>query len=172
MPDFANILMRARLFLILSLAGLTGCSSLPGVQWLSKFSFLSPYKIDIRQGNSLDPKQVAQLQLGMTRAQVQFIMGSPLISDVFHANRWDYIYSLQHDGKTVETHRVELYFEQDKLTRINKDSGLDLPPVAAASTTSPGVPAPAAPVLAAPVTVPVTAPVTPVPAPAASAAKP
>ena len=83
--------------LFIGLLGLTGCSTLPGVQWLSRFSFISPYKMDIRQGNSLNADKIAQLKLGMTRAQVQFLMGTPLISDIFHKDRWDYIYNFQHN---------------------------------------------------------------------------
>ncbi len=143
--------MRVRLFFLLCLTGLTGCSSLPGVQYLSKFSFMSPYKMDIRQGNSFDEKQVDRLQLGMTHAQVQFIMGTPLISDVFHANRWDYIYSLQHDGKLVETHRVTLYFDQGKLTRIIKEFG-GAPVVIEAQTATEEAPATQAPATQAPAT--------------------
>ncbi len=142
--------------LFIGLLGLTGCSTLPGVQWLSRFSFISPYKMDIRQGNSLNANKIAQLKLGMTRAQVQFLMGTPLVSDIFHKDRWDYIYNFQHNGKSVETRRLVLYFDQDKLARIVKDLGTPAAPAAAApvaatsAVTIPAAPAPAAPAAAAP----------------------
>ena len=146
--------------LFIGLLGLTGCSTLPGVQWLSRFSFISPYKMDIRQGNSLNANKIAQLKLGMTRAQVQFLMGTPLVSDIFHKDRWDYIYNFQHNGKSVETRRLVLYFDQDKLARIVKDLGT---PAAAAApaVTIPATTAPAtttAPAAAAPATPSVTTP--------------
>ena len=146
-----------RVMLFIGLLGLTGCSTLPGVQWLSRFSFISPYKMDIRQGNSLNANKIAQLKLGMTRAQVQFLMGTPLVSDIFHKDRWDYIYNFQHNGKSVETRRLVLYFDQDKLARIVKDLG------------TPAAPAAAAPVAA---TSAVTIPAAPAPAPAAPAPAP
>ncbi len=151
--------MTVRLFLMFCLLELTACSSLPGVQWLSQFSALSPFKIDIRQGNSLDPKQIDKLKLGMTRAQVQFIMGTSLLIDPFRPDRWDYVYSLQHDGKTVEFHKLELYFEQDKLSRIVNDFGktpvvITAPapaPAPAVAVPSSVLPVAASPVVATPV---------------------
>ena len=160
--------MTVRLFLMFCLLELTACSSLPGVQWLSQFSALSPFKIDIRQGNSLDPKQIDKLKLGMTRAQVQFIMGTSLLIDPFRPDRWDYVYSLQHDGKTVEFHKLELYFEQDKLSRIVNDFGKTpiitaKPSASVVSAPSSTVPDAASPVVpASVVTTPAT--VTPLPA--------
>ena len=139
--------MTVRLFLMFCLLELTACSSLPGVQWLSHFSALSPFKIDIRQGNSLDPKQIDKLKLGMTRAQVQFIMGTSLLIDPFRPDRWDYVYSLQHDGKTVEFHKLELYFEQDKLSRIVNDFG-KTPILIAAPAPAVAVPSSVTPVAA------------------------
>lgn len=113
--------MRVRLLLVASLMSLTACASLPGVDWLSHFSAFSPYKIDIQQGNYLDPKAIAQLKLGMTKPQVQFIMGSSLISDPFRPEKWDYIYDLQRDEKTVERERLELTFVDGKLTQIDNN---------------------------------------------------
>lgn len=82
---------------------------------------LSPYKIDIQQGNVVTQEMVSKLKPGMTRAQVRFIMGAPLITDVFHANRWDYVYRYQKAGKVTEERRVALIFEQDVLKRIEGD---------------------------------------------------
>ena len=71
---------------LVGLAALAGCS-FPGV-----------YKIDIQQGNVVTQDMIDQLKPGMTRRQVRFIMGNPLITDTFHANRWDYLYSIQPGG--------------------------------------------------------------------------
>ncbi len=126
--------MRLSFFLCsgLLVVALSGCSTLPGMGLLSQLSFMSPYKMDIRQGNYIDPVALDKLKLGMTRQQVQFIMGSPLISDVFHADRWDYIYSLQHDGKLAESRRVTLYFDPEgKLARIDRSGMPEQAPAAA-----------------------------------------
>ena len=94
----------------------------------SSFSvpLLTPYKMDIRQGNYVTPEMRDKLKLGMSKVQVRYVMGVPLISDVFHGNRWDYVYRLEHDYKLVEKQRLTLYFEGDSLARID-DSELTAP---------------------------------------------
>ena len=82
---------------------------------------IKPYKMDVQQGNVVTPKMMMQLRPGMTKAQVRFIMGTPLIADSFHANRWDYFYRMQKDGKVVEQRRVILDFEDDKLKGVRGD---------------------------------------------------
>ncbi len=85
-------------------------------------TLLEPYKMDVRQGNAVTPEMRARLQFGMTRDQVHRLLGTPLIKDPFHANRWDYYYSFSHQGKLVEHSRLTLYFENDVLVRID-DNG-------------------------------------------------
>lgn len=82
---------------------------------------IKPYKMDIQQGNVVTPKMMMQLRPGMTKAQVRFIMGTPLIADSFHANRWDYFYQMRKDGKIIEQRRVIMEFEDDKLKRVRGD---------------------------------------------------
>lgn len=82
---------------------------------------IKPYKMDIQQGNVVDSKMMMQLRPGMTRAQVRFIMGTPLLTDSFHANRWDYLYRMQKGGKVVEQRHVILEFEGDQLVRVRGD---------------------------------------------------
>lgn len=77
------------------------------------------YSVPVRQGNYLDQAIVSQLRPGMTRQQVQRIMGTPLVADPFHQNRWDYYYSYQKDGKLVEQRHVALYFTGDILDRVD-----------------------------------------------------
>lgn len=92
---------------------LTGCgSSVPVVK---------PYKMDIQQGNVVTSKMLLQLRPGMTKSQVRFIMGTPLIVDSFHNNRWDYFYQMRQAGKVVEQRRVILEFEKDLLARVRGD---------------------------------------------------
>lgn len=82
---------------------------------------IKPYKMDVQQGNVVTPKMMMQLRPGMTKAQVRFVMGTPLITDSFHADRWDYVYRMQKDGKLIESRRVILDFENDKLKRVRGD---------------------------------------------------
>ena len=104
-----------RFALLLGLA-LSGCST-------SSITSLAPepYKIDIQQGNVITQDMVAKLQPGMTRSQVRFVLGSPPITDMFHANRWDYVYRLSKGGKLAEERKLTLLFENDLLARVAGD---------------------------------------------------
>ncbi|HUX64717.1 outer membrane protein assembly factor BamE [Sulfuricella sp.] len=82
---------------------------------------LTPYKIDIQQGNVVTQEMVAKLKPGMTKAQVRFILGTPLIADAFHANRWDYVYRYLKAGKLVEERKLALFFDQELLQRVEGD---------------------------------------------------
>jgi outer membrane protein assembly factor BamE len=80
--------------------------------------------MDVEQGNVVTLEQREQLQLGMGRREARFILGSPLVKDPFHANRWDYVYSLL-DGATgtVDQQRLSLFFDDDLLVAIQHDPG-------------------------------------------------
>ncbi len=77
------------------------------------------YKMDIRQGNFVTQDMREKLKLGMTKPQVRYVLGTPMINDVFHGNRWDYVYRLEHGGKIVEKRNLTLDFEGDILARID-----------------------------------------------------
>ena len=79
------------------------------------------YKIDVPQGNIVTQDMVNQLHIGMSKRQVNYAMGTPLVVDVFHPERWDYIYSFQQGGHKPVRHRVTLYFDKDQLTHIEGD---------------------------------------------------
>lgn len=87
----------------------------------SSVPVIRPFKMDIQQGNVVTSKMLLQLRPGMTKSQVKFIMGTPLVVDSFHTNRWDYFYQLRHAGKVVEQRRVILDFEKDLLARVRGD---------------------------------------------------
>ena len=102
--------------LMLSSLAFTGLVALAGC------SFPGVYKIDIQQGNVVTQDMIDQLRPGMTRSQVRFIMGNPLISDTFHPTRWDYLYSLQPGGGQRQQERVSLQFnESDQLVSLEGD---------------------------------------------------
>ncbi len=106
--------MRTPLIVVLLLLA-AGCSRIPMLPGLSA------HKIDIQQGNYITQDMVAKLKPGMTRSQVRFILGTPLVADPFHADRWDYVYQMQKRGETVEFRKIFLIFEDDKLARIEGD---------------------------------------------------
>jgi len=84
---------------------LSACSTdkIPGV-----------YRIDIQQGNDVTQEMINQLEPGMTKSQVAYVMGTPLLIDTFHPNRWDYIYSYQPGGEDREQRRITLLFDDDE----------------------------------------------------------
>jgi len=82
-----------------------------------------PYKMDIRQGNYVTPEARERLKLGMTQLQVRALLGTPLVSDPFHPERWDYVYSFEHHGTEEVMQHFTLYFKGDLLDHID-DSGM------------------------------------------------
>ncbi len=84
---------------------LTGCSLLPHVL----------FKIDVQQGNVVTEEMLEKLKPGMTKSQVLFVLGSPLIMDAFRDNRWDYVYLYRKKGDLIEQKRLTIFFENDAL---------------------------------------------------------
>jgi len=79
------------------------------------------YKIDVQQGTEITQTMLDQLEYGMPKKKVRFIMGSPAIEDIFHKNRWDYVYTLQHGGKQRDQLHITLFFEEDQLIKVAGD---------------------------------------------------
>jgi outer membrane protein assembly factor BamE len=108
--------MRKPLYYLSLLTSLTlvSCSTilnnLPGV-----------YTLEIQQGNIIDQAMIDQLRPNMSKRQVLFIMGSPMLDDVFHKNRWDYLYSDQPGGEDRVQKQVSLFFENDQIVSIQGD---------------------------------------------------
>jgi outer membrane protein assembly factor BamE len=82
---------------------------------------LAPHKIDIQQGNYVDQAMVAKLKVQMTRSQVRFILGTPLIADIFHQNRWDYVYLTGKANDVNARHKITVIFDGDKLQHVEGD---------------------------------------------------
>lgn len=104
--------MRFALALMLLLAGCKQVPMLPS---------LTPYKIDIQQGNHVTQEMVEKLKPGMSRAQVRFLLGTPLVVDPFRNDRWDYVYLYYKAGELTEQRRVSVIFEDDRLKRVDGD---------------------------------------------------
>ena len=108
---FIKVMIMRRAIILLALFSVS-CSSVPG---------LKPYRMDVQQGNVVNSKMMAQLRPGMTKSQVRFILGTPLIQDSFHKDRWDYFYQMRKGGAVVEQRRVILDFENDVLKGVRGD---------------------------------------------------
>lgn len=80
---------------------------------------LTPYKIDIQQGNNVSAEALSRLQLGMSREQVRALLGTPLLTDIFHGDRWDYVYFREHPDGKRESRKLVVFFESGKLARFD-----------------------------------------------------
>jgi outer membrane protein assembly factor BamE len=117
--------LRAPLVLLFCL-GISACSWDKWTDWDS-WDIPGLYRIPIQQGNVITVQMLQELKLGMDKRKVSFILGTPLVIDAFHIERWDYYYSYKSgDGEFVQQ-RASLYFDNDKLSRIdaNMDSKID-----------------------------------------------
>jgi outer membrane protein assembly factor BamE len=120
----------ARALAPLLLASLAGCSylpslpsmpSLPAVSGESFLGVITPYRLEIVQGNVVTSEMAAGLKEGLSRAQARELLGSPLLTDVFHADRWDYVFTIRRQGTPYQQRRVTLRFEGDLLKSFEAD---------------------------------------------------
>jgi outer membrane protein assembly factor BamE len=95
---------------------LSACSSVSGVA-----NLVTPYKIDIQQGNVVTREQAQVLQPGMSRVQVRDVLGSPLLTSVFHADRWDYVFTFRRQGQAPQQRQLVVFFKGDVLERFEAD---------------------------------------------------
>jgi outer membrane protein assembly factor BamE len=94
------------------------------ISWLSACSFVGfpgVYKIDVEQGNIVDQDMADQLKPGMSRRQVRFILGTPLVEDTFNQDRWDYLYVLRNGPDVLDEARISVVFEGDTLVTVSGD---------------------------------------------------
>lgn len=82
---------------------------------------ITPYKVEVVQGNFVSKEQVEALKPGMSRQQVREILGTSLLTDVFHANRWDYVFTIRRQGVEPQQRRLTLYFNGELLDRFEGD---------------------------------------------------
>jgi len=113
----ASLMIRLTLLTLAVVAGLSGCGFTQGVH---RDSF-KPYVPDVVQGNFVSREQRQYLRPGMTRAQVRDVLGTPLVTSLFHADRWDYTFSIRRQGVDPQQFRLTLYFSNDVLSSIESD---------------------------------------------------
>jgi outer membrane protein assembly factor BamE len=114
------------IFFVLPLSAalaLTGCESLQTSE--NFLGVVTPYRVEVVQGNVVTKEQIDAVKPGLTRTQVRDILGSPLLTDVFHADRWDYVFTIRRQGAEPQARRVVVQFDGDKLKSV--DGGGDLP---------------------------------------------
>ena len=105
------------LILLLAMTlGLAACSSLNSAS-TQVAGLVTPYKMDIVQGNFVSKEQAAAIKPGMSRSQVRDIMGTPLLTSLFHADRWDYVFTFKRRGVAAQERKVTVFFKADVLER-------------------------------------------------------
>jgi len=102
-------------------AGLVACGSLNSAS-NSIAGVVTPYKMDIVQGNFVSKEQAAAIKPGMSRAQVRDILGTPLLTSIFHADRWDYVFTFKRQGLEPQARKVTVFFKGDTLERMEADA--------------------------------------------------
>ena len=100
---------------------LLACSLLQGCGYLV-------YKMDVQQGNYVTQDVVARVKPGMTKAEVRQALGTPLLADVFHANRWDYYFSSEKNGRAQDRTLLSIFFQNDKVVSVQGDARPPAPP--------------------------------------------
>lgn len=117
LPSHATVRVSCAAAALLALSACGGLSErLPSVS-----SLVTPYQIDILQGNVVTREQIQALKTGMPREQVRDVLGSPLLASVFHADRWDYVFTLRRQGQEPQRRRVAVFFKGDTLERFEAD---------------------------------------------------
>ena len=114
---------RAGAALALFAGALAGCQSLQSSE--NFLGVVTPYRVEVVQGNVITSEQVALVKPGLTRAQVRDVLGSPLLADPFHADRWDYVFTIRRQGAAPQLRRVVVRFKSDILEGL--EGGADLP---------------------------------------------
>ena len=76
------------------------------------------HRIDIQQGNLVAPETFAKLKTGMTKSEVRLLLGTPLLTDIFHANRWDYYFRNEKRGRLIEQNKFTVHFQEERLVRV------------------------------------------------------
>ena len=122
--QFAKPHSSALIFLVAAVCGvLASCSSTTlSDSSINPVNWITPYKIDVIQGNFVSKEQIGQLQVGMTRDQVKAVLGTPLMTSLFHANRWDYVFTLKRQGVEPQSFKYTVFFNGDQLERFEGDT--------------------------------------------------
>lgn len=106
-------------------AVLASCGSTTGgmsSSAINPVNWITPYKVDVIQGNFISKEQVEQLRPGLSREQVKALLGTPLLASLFHADRWDYVFTLKRQGVEPQAFKYTVFFKDDQLVRFEGDA--------------------------------------------------
>lgn len=121
MLAFISRTSRFALALVCAGAAASGCSSFDRMSY-GVVNVVTPYRVEIVQGNFVSKEQAAALRPGMNRQQVRDILGTPLVTSVFHADRWDYVFTLRRQGTESQSYKYTVFFKGDLLERFEGDT--------------------------------------------------
>jgi outer membrane protein assembly factor BamE len=110
-----------RAFIVLACALVGACSS-TSTSAVNPVNWITPYKVDVIQGNFVSKEQIELLQPGMSRDQVKAVLGTPLMASLFHADRWDYVFTLKRQGVESQSFKYTVFFKNDLLERFAGDA--------------------------------------------------
>jgi len=119
MPASSSFAARAA-FAAAGLAALSGCGTFDDAS-LRISGLVTPYKVEVVQGNFVSKEQVAALQAGMSRPQVRDVLGTPLVTSVFHADRWDYVFTLKRQGVAPQERKLTVFFKGNVFDHVEGD---------------------------------------------------
>ena len=116
----------ALISVVASTIGITGCQYLPPMQSSTDrfLGVITPYKVEVVQGNVITSEQAALIKPGMNRAQVRDVLGTPLVADPFHADRWDYVFTIRRQGAEPQARRVVVLFAGEQFKSIDTGGAL------------------------------------------------
>jgi outer membrane protein assembly factor BamE len=117
---YPNAILRrsqARLALLTLVGTLGACANFDRAT-TSMVGVITPYRVDVVQGNFVSREQAAALKPGMSRNQVREVLGTPLLASLFHADRWDYVFTFRRQGSEPQSRRLAVYFKNDLMDRI------------------------------------------------------
>jgi outer membrane protein assembly factor BamE len=119
MSDLQRLSVRLSLLLAVS-ASLVACGTLNNAS-TSIATVITPYRMDVVQGNFVSREQAAALKPGMSRTQVRDILGTPLLASVFHGNRWDYVFTFKRQGLEPQARTLTVFFKDEVMERVQAD---------------------------------------------------
>ena len=108
-------------FIVMACTVLASCGSMSSSA-INPVNWITPYKVDVIQGNFISKEQVEQLQPGLSREQVKALLGTPLLASLFHADRWDYVFTLKRQGVAPQSFKYTVFFKDDQLARFEGDA--------------------------------------------------
>jgi outer membrane protein assembly factor BamE len=118
-----NSALKVPVLLAMACLALTACSGLRSTtSAVNPVNWITPYKADVIQGNFISKEQVDALTVGLSRSQTKDVLGTPLLTSIFHEARWDYVFTLKRQGAEPQAYKYTVFFEGDRLVRFEGDT--------------------------------------------------